>query len=131
MIALVNALLNGVQHHALMTMNLKFALLNYFQYSTTFQINNSKEYDICRFHNAQMHKIISNRDCKVCENKTSSKWMIGKSLVDELGSLREDSESLPNDWICGGCFSSAIYRNNIGHTNHKFASARDGAHTIL
>ena len=74
-----------------------------------------------------MHKIISNSVCMVCENKTSSKWMLGKSLLDVLGSLREDSEILPNDWICGGCFNSAIYLNNIGHTTHKLASARDGA----
>ena len=29
------------------------------------------------------------------------------------------------DWICGGCFNSAIYPNNTGHITHKFASVRD------
>ena len=32
-----------------------------------------------------------------------------------------------SDWICGGCFNSAVFPNNIGHKTHKFASARDTA----
>ena len=110
MIVLANALLNGVPNNALMTMNLIFGLI-----ISNVQIQLRSKSVLTRnmrVHNAQKHKTISNQVRKVCENKTSSKWMLGKSLLHELGSLREDSEVLPSDWICGGCFNSAIYTNN-------------------
>ena len=43
----------------------------------------------------------SNRVCKLCENNTSSKWLIGNTLLDKVGS-HKDSEVLADDWICGG-----------------------------
>ena len=102
--------------------------INYFQCpNEVVQVNSSKEYDICRVHNAKIHKIISNRVCKLCGNNTSSKWLLGKTLLEELGSLKEDSDVLPDDWICGECFNSAIYPNNNGCKTHRFASARDEA----
>ena len=53
--------------------------------------------------------------------------MLGKTLLDSLGSLKEEYDVLPDDWICGGCFTSAVYPNNSGCKSHKFASARDEA----
>ena len=53
--------------------------------------------------------------------------MLGKSLVDKLGPLKEDHEVTPSDWICEGCFNSAIYPSDNGRKTHKFASAREGA----
>ena len=53
--------------------------------------------------------------------------MLGNTLLDHIGSLREDSEVLADDWICGGCFNSAVYPSNTGCKIHKFASARDEA----
>ena len=101
--------------------------LDYFQCSSnTVQINNNREYDICRAHYANMYKIIGTRVCKICENNASPEWVLGKSLLDALGPLKEDSEVAPSDWICEGCFKSTIYPSS-GHKTHKFASARDGA----
>ena len=99
----------------------------YFKCPNEVNTTSSKEYDICRVHNAQLHKIISTRGCKLCETSTSSKWVLGNTLLDHIGSLREDSEVLSDDWICGGCFNSAIYPSNTGCKVHKFASARDEA----
>ena len=53
--------------------------------------------------------------------------MLGKTLLDQLGPLKEDSELLPDDWICGECSTSAICPQNTGCNNHKYASARDEA----
>ena len=101
----------------------------YFQCPNEVNISSSKEYDICRVHNAKLHKIISARSCKLCETSTSSKWVLGNTLLDNIGSLKEGSEVLSDDWICEGCFNSAVYPKNTGTgcKIHKFASARDEA----
>lgn len=98
---------------------------DYFQYPS--EINSDKEYDICRVHNAKIHKMISTRVCKLCENCTPSTWVLGKTLIGHLGSHKEKYDVLPDDWICGGCFTSAVYPTNTGCQSHKFASARDDA----
>ena len=84
--------------------------LNYFQRpSNTVKDNDSKEYHICKADKAYMHKVIINRACTICEGNSSPKWVLGKTLLDELGPLKEDSEVTPNDWICEGCFNSVVY----------------------
>ena len=47
--------------------------------------------------------------------------------MDGLGPPKEDSEVLPRDWVCEGCFNSAVYPTSSGNKTHKFASAREGA----
>lgn len=75
-------------------------LLIYFKRpSNTVKVNDNKEYDICKADNAYMHKVIVNQVCTICEGNSSPKWVLGKTLLDELGPLKEDSEVTPNDWI--------------------------------
>ena len=67
--------------------------LNYFQGpSDTVKVNENKEYHICKADKAYMHKVITNRACTICEGNSSPKWVLGKTLLDELGPLKEDSE---------------------------------------
>ena len=89
-------------------------------------LNSDNECDVCKADYAYMHKIITNRVCKICECNSSPTWKLGKNLLDELGPLKEDSEVLPRDWVCEGCFNSAVYPSS-GNKTHKFASAREGA----
>ena len=49
-----------------------------------------------------------------------------KSVLDELGTIIDDSEVTSSDWICEGCFKSATYKDN-GRKTHKFASTREEA----
>ena len=90
-------------------------------------LNNDNECDVRKDDYAYMHKIITNRVCKICECNSSPIWKLGKNLLDELGPLKEDNEVLPRDWVCEGCFNSAVYPTSSGNKTHKFASAREGA----
>ena len=63
MIALVNALPNGVQYNTLI---LNFGLIIS---NAQTKMWSKMEYDICRVHNAQIHKTISNRVVKHVRTK--------------------------------------------------------------
>ena len=103
--------------------------LDYFKHlNNAIKVNTNSEYDVCKADYAYMYKTIINRVCKICESNLSPKnGCLGRVCLINWDHLREDSGVTPSDWICEGCFNSAIYPSDSGHKTLKFASAREGA----
>ena len=49
--------------------------------------------------------------CKICQcdNNSCCSWVLGETLLDKLGPLRETADEVSSrDWVCDKCFSSII-----------------------
>ena len=100
--------------------------LDYFRCKNKVE-HDKKKHNICKAHYAHMKKVISSRVCKICECDSNSEceWVLGKTLLDELGEAAVDVAS--HDWVCDKCFNVVVYPKISRNTTHKFATAREGA----
>ena len=78
-------------------------------------INIEQEQNVCKRHYVAIHKAMSNRACKVCNNSSNTHWFLGKELLKEMGqtTLSDHVGISELDWVCENCFNTIIYPNPI------------------
>ena len=92
-------------------------------------ISLGQEQNICKSHYVNMHQAITNRTCKMCNSNSSSQWMLGRELLEGLGSCA-NTESIGVgvcDWVCECCFNSMVYPRGGGKRQSKYVLARNEA----